>query len=160
MDVLAEGGYQYSAILHDKDVDENGQLKKEHFHVIVCFPRQKDMSALCNELDIKPNYCEPVRNRRSAERYLIHADQPDLYQYDPDKIFGPLAENVRTHVCAGETEADRVKSLLILLDSMPKPCTYRRFLLACCEAGLYAELRRMGFVLRYLLDEHNGLSGY
>lgn len=160
MDVLKSSGYQYSAILHDHDVDKEGNPKKPHFHVIVCFPRQKDLNALCNELCIKANYVEPVRNRQYAERYHIHADDPDQYQYDPSSIFGPLADRVRAHVASGETEEEKVKSLLVLLDSMPVPCTYRQFLVACCDANLYSVFRRLGNVLRHLMDEHNGLVGY
>lgn len=160
MDILKRDGYQFSAILHDKDVDKEGNLKKEHYHYVVCFPRQKDLSALSNELGIKANYIEPVRNRQYAERYHIHADDPDQFQYDPTCIFGPLADRVRAHVASGETEEDKVKSLLILLDSMPVPCTYRQFLVACCDANLYSVFRRMGAVLRHLMDEHNGLAGY
>lgn len=160
MDVLAKNGYQYSAILHDKDIDSNGQLLKEHYHVVICFPRQKDLSALANELSIVSSYIEPVRNRQYAERYHIHADHPDKFQYDVSSIFGPLADRVRAHVASGETEEEKVKSLLILLDSMPVPCTYRQFLIACCDANLYSVFRRLGNVLRYLIDEHNGLSGY
>ena len=98
MDILKRDGYQFSAILHDKDVDKEGNLKKEHYHYVVCFPRQKDLSALSNELGIKANYIEPVRNRQYAERYHIHADDPDQFQYDPTCIFGPLADRVRAHV--------------------------------------------------------------
>lgn len=160
MDVLAKNGYQYSAILHDKDLDKDGNVLKPHYHVIVCFPRQKDLSALSSELGVKPNYIEPVRNRQYAERYHIHADDPDKYQYDPSEIFGTLADRVRAHVASGATEEDKVKSLLVLLDSMPVPCTYRQFLIACCDANLYSVFRRLGNVLRHLMDEHNGLVGY
>lgn len=156
MESLEKGGYQFSACLHDADLQADGSLVKPHFHYVVCFPRQKDLSALAKELDISEQYIEPVRNKVSAERYLIHADNPDKAQYDPSNLFGPLADSVRAHVCSGKTEEDKVKSLLCLLDSMPKPCSYRRFLTACCDANLYSVFRRMGFVLKELMDEHNG----
>lgn len=160
MDILAKNGYKFSACLHDRDLDKDGNPVKEHIHVVVCFPRQKDLTALCNELGIKPNYAEPVRNRQYAERYLVHADDPDKFQYDPSAIIGPLADQVRAHVASGETEEDKVKSLLVLLDSMPKPCSYRTFLTVACDAHLYSVFRRMGFVLKELMDEHNGWGIY
>ena len=160
MDILKRNGYQYSAILHDSDVDKDGKLKKAHYHYVVCFPRQKDLTALANELGIKANYIEPVRNRQSAERYHVHADDPTQFQYDPSSIFGSLADRVRAHVASGESEEEKVKSLLVLLDTMPVPCTYRQFLVACCDANLYSVFRRLGVVLRHLIDEHNGLVGY
>lgn len=160
MDVLEKNGYQYSAILHDADLKEDGSKLGDHFHVVLCFPRQKDLSALAKELDVAPNYIEPIRNRVYAERYLVHADNPEKAQYDPSKIFGTLAENVRAHICSGKTEEDKVRSLLALLDTMPKPCSYRRFLQASCDANLYSTFRRMGFVLKELMDEHNGWGIY
>lgn len=160
MDTLQHNGYQFSAILHDKDVDSDGNILKPHYHVIVCFPRQKDLNALCNELSVKSNYVEVVRNRKYAERYHVHADDSDKFQYDSSSIFGPLADAVRAHLDVGATEEDKVKSLLALLDTMPRPCTYRMFLVACCDANLYSVFRRLGNVLRYLIDEHNGLCGY
>ena len=159
-DTLEKGGYQFTGILHDKDVKEDSTPVKPHYHCVVVFPRQKDLSALAKELSIEDRWIEPCRNRKQSERYLCHADNPDKYQYPSSDLFGPLADSVRAHLDSGITEEDKVKSLLALLDTMPMPCTYRRFLLACCDAGLYSTFRRLGNTLRYLLDEHNGLSGY
>ena len=39
---------------------------------------------------------------------------------------------------------------------MPVPCTYRKFLVAVCENGMYGDFRRMGSGVKTLLDEHNG----
>ena len=153
---LAKQGYQYAGCLHDRDLDDNVEVKKEHYHVIVSFPRQKDLSALARELDIEENYIEPVRNKISAYRYLIHLDDPEQFQYDPSCIFGTLAETTVALISGGTTEEEKVKSLLVLLDSMPVPCSYRRFLTAACDAHLYSTFRRLGSVLSQLMDEHNG----
>lgn len=160
LDILDKGGYQYSGILHDKDVDEDGNALKPHYHLVVSFPRQKDLSAFSKELDIAENYIEPVRNRLSAERYLVHADTPSKFQYDCDEIFGTTADIVKLKISSGKTEEDKVKALLQLLDTMPVPCTYRMFLIACCDSNLYSVFRRLGNTLRFLMDEHNGLAGY
>lgn len=160
LDILEKNGYQFSAILHNKDVKDDGSPVKDHYNIVVVFPRQKDLSALAKELGIEERWIEPSRNRKSAERYHVHRDHPHKYQYDPAEIFGPLADAVRAHLDGGETEEERVKSLLVLLDTMPQPCTYRQFLVACCDANLYSVFRRLGGTLRFLIDEHNGLSGY
>lgn len=153
---LAQCGYQYCGIVHDSDTDESGVLKKEHSHVVVSFPRQKDLSALARELDVEENLIEPVRNKIASYRYLVHLDDPSQFQYDPSLIFGTLAESTVAIISSGSTEEEKVKSLLVLLDSMPKPCSYRRFLIACCDAHLYSTFRRLGHVLKELMDEHNG----
>ena len=162
-DVLAKNGYQYTGILHDKDHyddDEAAPLKKPHWHYVVVFPRQKDLGPLARELDVECRFVEPCRNRVGAERYLVHRDHPHKAQYDSAELFGPLADSVRAHLDSGISESDKVMSLLALLDTMPVPCTYRQFLVAACNAGLYSVFRRLGNVLSKVLDEHNGLVGY
>lgn len=170
MEHLKRGGYQYVGILHNLDRNENGELKKPHHHVIVSFPRQKDLSALANELGIASNYIEPVRNKEASYRYLLHVprvsgseadansdiDEFDKCFYDSSALYGPLAPIAQACVLAGGTEEDKVKSLLALLDTMPVPCSYRRFLVAACDAHLYSVFRRLGHVLKELMDEHNG----
>ena len=159
-DILSRNGYQYSAILHDSDVQKDDPTKpvKEHFNIVLCFPRQRDLSVVAKELGIDERWLEPARNRVACERYHCHLDDPEKFQYDPAKIFGPLADSVRAHYEGGRTEEDKVKSLIWLLDTMPKPCSYRVFILAAANAGLYSTLRRMGGLFRPLLDEHNGYT--
>lgn len=168
VDQLDRLGFQYSAILHDRDVKLGDDKKplvpeqpvKPHWNIVLCFPRQRDLHVVAKELGIEERWLEPARNRIAVERYHIHADNPEKYQYPSAEIFGPLAENVRAHLDAGKNEDDRVMSLFLLLDTMPKPCTYRKFITACCQAGLYSTLRRMGSLFRPVFDEHNGMSGY
>lgn len=165
-DSLDRHGFQYSGILHDKDVVLGEDKKpiepitpvKPHWNIVLCFPRQRDLHVVARELDIEERWLEPARNRTAVERYHIHADNPEKFQYSSSEIFGPLAENVRAHLDSGKREDDKVYSLMLLLDTMPKPCTYRKFIIACCEAGLYGTLRRMGSLFKPCLDEHNGFS--
>lgn len=160
MDLLDKGGYQYSAILHDSDVQKDDPEKKvkDHFNIVLCFPRQRDLHVVANELGIEDRWLEPARNRAACERYHCHLDNPEKFQYDPSKIFGPLADSVRALYEGGKTEEDKVKSLIWLLDTMPVPCSYRTFIMAAANVGLYGTLRRMGSLFRPLLDEHNGYS--
>lgn len=160
MNSLQSGGYQYSAILHDCDYSSEDPSKpiKPHFHVVLCFPRQRDLHVVADELEIESRWVEPARNRVACERYLCHLDNPDKFQYDPVHIFGPLADSVRALYEGGKSEEDKVKALIYLLDTMPKPCSYRRFILSASSQGLYSTLRRMGGLFKPLLDEHNGYT--
>lgn len=160
-DTLSKGGYQYSAIVHDKDVQKDDPEKpvKPHWNIVVCFPRQRDLSVVAKELGIEERWIEPARNRVACERYHCHLDNPEKYQYNPADIFGPLADQVRAHYEGGLKEDDKVKALLFLLDTMPVPCSYRTFIVAACDAGLYSVLRRMGSLFRPIMDQHNGYSG-
>lgn len=161
LSILDKNGYQYVGILHDKDHIEDEPekpLKKPHWHFVITFTRQKDLNPLANELEIESRFLEPCRNKEGAQRYLLHLDHPLKAQYNASELFGPLSDQVRCICDSGSTEEEKVLSLLTLLDTMPKPCTYRRFLTACCEAKLYAQYRHLGSSIKYLLDEHNGIG--
>ena len=160
LDILEEKQYLFAGIIHDKDLDDKGELKKTHIHVLVYFQNQKDRCVLADELGIKDTYIRRVKSKRGAERYLVHADDPDKYQYSIDGILGSNSEVVKAMLGVKGSEADQIRAILAILDSMPVPCTYRALLNKCLDAGYYSSLRRMGQLLRYCVDEHNGLVGY
>lgn len=160
---LNECGYKYVAIDHDKDVYDShdecdpsllGSLKKKHTHVYIRFKNPRYLEPVADELEIKTNYLQPCRDTPGALGYMIHDGFPDKYQYPVEELYGPLKVEVeKLMVC--EDEGSRVLRVLDVLDSMPCPCTYRKFLVAVCECGLYGEFRRMGSGIVKLLDEHN-----
>lgn len=150
LDELGRRGFLYSAILHDKD-----EGVKPHWDIVMVFPRKRWLSAVASDLGIAEKWLEPCKSLTACQRYHCHLDNPDKYQYDPCEIFGSNAEAVRALYEGGKTEDSKVQALLFLLDTMPSPCTYRQFIVACCDAGLYGTLRRMGSLFKPLFDEHN-----
>lgn len=78
----------YIYILHDKDFEENGKHKKNHYHVLLYFPNQKLISALLNDLKIEENCIYCIRSLTSQLRYLIHQDDEDKFQYSVNDIIG------------------------------------------------------------------------
>ena len=81
--------------LHDQDIRANGENKKPHIHVVLCFEGNKSYSQICDiansvngviaPLD-SPEDCPRVNSIRGMVRYLIHIDDPDKHQYERDKI--------------------------------------------------------------------------
>ena len=76
----------YVSPLHDHDIDEDGQPKKPHYHVMVLFDTQKGIDA-CDEIieDVKgvkpPMKIFIVASPRAYARYLLHLDDPGKYPY-------------------------------------------------------------------------------
>ena len=68
--------------LHDKDVNPTGELKKEHYHVLLEFPGPTTYK------NVKENIVDPigqpipkaVMSIRGAYRYLCHLDNPEQAQ--------------------------------------------------------------------------------
>lgn len=75
----------WAYILHDKDTDENGVLKKPHIHWVGrATPRY--LSVVANFLGLPENNIEVVRNFDNTVCYLIHLNDIDKYQYSPDDV--------------------------------------------------------------------------
>lgn len=72
-----------SSPLHDKDINANGEPKKPHWHIVLCFDGKKSYSQI--ELITKSvggTRPEKVHELRAMIRYLAHLDNPDKWQYD------------------------------------------------------------------------------
>lgn len=89
--------FNYAYILHDKDkweqdvidkdtgeiIHKMGDLKKPHWHVIICFKNPRYIKKLKDELNLK--HIETC-NFYAYARYLIHKDNPKKYQYELSEI--------------------------------------------------------------------------
>lgn len=151
---LANGGYKYIGILHNKDTHEDGTLKKEHWHIVVKFPAARYNTALAKELGIPVNYIMDCQDFDAAVLYLIHHEQKDKAEYSPEDCFGTLVPHLNK-LLEDDCEDVRVLQIVNMIDSTPGRCTYREILVKACNNGLYGEFRRLGVGVKYLLDEHN-----
>lgn len=94
-EVITESGQEAICILHDKDTDPDGNLKKPHFHWIFiwsgpttykcCVEKYKPFGFV-----FAPEYRAQIVSLRGSARYLRHLDHPHKYQYDREavKCFG------------------------------------------------------------------------
>ena len=69
---LIKANYDHIGILHDKDFDENGVVKKPHYHIIVRCKNAVWNTALCKELGITANYSEQIRNIDNTILYFFY----------------------------------------------------------------------------------------
>ena len=92
MEKLNKNGYNFAAILHDKDVYEDGEhegeTKKAHWHIIVRFKNAVWNTAVAKELGIEPNYLEACKDGDSALLYLVHYGKEEKFQYEYEAVFG------------------------------------------------------------------------
>lgn len=84
LDKLRETGLQIAiSPLHDKDLNPDGEEKKEHYHIIFNYDgptTYEHVKELCDSL----NMTIPIKleSLRGMYRYHIHQDNPEKYQYD------------------------------------------------------------------------------
>lgn len=76
-------GYCYA--LHDRDVDEYGELKKPHMHFFFQgVPEKKQIKYIWDNLGVQ--YGEYVRSISGMFEYLTHENNPDKFHYPRDII--------------------------------------------------------------------------
>lgn len=75
--------------LHCFDVDPNGEIKKEHWHIVLCFEGVKTNEQV-KKLIEPLNATIPIQlnSVRGMVRYMAHLDNPEKYQYPVDQIIG------------------------------------------------------------------------
>ena len=161
---IIRSSYSYVCILHNKDTwteeDELnnpehkfGDLKKPHFHIIIKFAQARWNTSISSELGITPNYLEPCRSFKNAGVYLVHSGIDDKHQYDISELEGSLVPDV-VKALDPRSENERIILLLSLIDDMGW-ITYRKLLDVALQHDLYSDVRRMGFILSRVIDEHN-----
>lgn len=74
--------------LHNLDTNEStGELKKAHWHIVLCFDGKKSfdqVKAILDEIHAPiPQVCHSMRG---AIRYMAHLDNPEKHQYSLDQI--------------------------------------------------------------------------
>ena len=85
LSVIRSKFIDWAYILHDKDVNENGELKKPHIHWVGrATPRC--LSVVSNFLGLPENDIEVVKNFDNMVMYLIHLNDIDKFQYSPDDV--------------------------------------------------------------------------
>lgn len=155
---LQSGGYNFAAVLHDKDVYEDGEhageLKKPHWHIVIRFKNAVWNTAIAKELGITPNYLEACKDVDSSLLYLVHYGNEKKAQYDYEEVFGPLCLKLAT-LLSDTDEGTRALNIVEIVENSPGPIGYSELIKKAVAAGLYADLRRMGSFAVGLLREHN-----
>ena len=151
-----EKNYSYAFIEHNSDIDENGQLKKSHTHVVIRFTNYKWQNALAKELNIKPNYLEKCRNLEKALKYLIHFEDSDKFQYDIDLVHGDLKKKLKYYLRdTNITESEKVLQLINFIKEYDKRLRLSEFIEICCQCNMYDIYRRSQFSFNKIIEEHN-----
>lgn len=102
--------------LHDKDSNPDGEVKKAHYHLLICFEGPttlKNAQELSNSI-LSGVLVKPIESVRGMYRYLTHEDNPEKFHYDKKNIvllngFDP--QNVLSNSDESEI-ADRVIQII------------------------------------------------
>ena len=109
----------WAYITHDKDIDDDGLLKKSHIHFI---GRNKEdvitPAGVMYHLGIPENAIQQIRYWKSAVQYLIHKNAPDKVQYGIEDITSNFDVSMYFKDAKDETEeAQRIINFIYQTES-------------------------------------------
>lgn len=158
--------FEYAYILHNEDVWEEdteehkvGELKKEHYHVLVYFKNARSIDSVKKELNIQ--HLETC-NFYAYTRYLIHKDNPRKHQYSKEEI----KTNIDTRIYNAlkrdyNSQEQDTRILLDFIFSIRQQSfvTYKQLIEYAIENDCLLELKRNINFYRPLIDD-NGFRRY
>lgn len=78
-------------IVHDKDKKWNDKLIEPHIHVYVELPTKRSIERIADRIGISQHFIDYPKGKNrffpfNEKAYLIHAQQPDKYQYEVNEV--------------------------------------------------------------------------
>lgn len=156
-EVLASlGDYfvEFATIVHDKDVNENGELKKEHIHWVGRKKNGSKIETVAKVAGLKVNEIEIVRNFKKMVRYLVHLDTPTKAQYSAEDI--DCNFEIETFL-DGRNEGQNV---LNFVEKRLAGATYMQLLKDSIADGTYSDLRRNYGFIKLVVEEEQEVRTY
>lgn len=148
--------YDCAYILHNRDVTEEGELKKEHYHVVLRVPNGTWSSAICKDLGIDHVFIEQVKKFDNALQYLIHYNDTDKVQYNINEVKGNLKTKLVESINKiDKSEGEKVIELIDYIEKQDTRITIKQFASYCASQGYWSEFRRSASIFIKIIDEHN-----
>lgn len=114
LDIAKEMRHElYALIVHDKDVMEDGQLKKTHKHLVLELVNPIAFTSM--QKHFKGAHIEPIKYKKSAYQYLIHNSltSKEKYQYPLTDIISNNFELVKEIIESEEVETFNESKVLL-----------------------------------------------
>lgn len=117
MDILRNTGLPIAiSPLHDKDKNPTGEVKKAHYHLILCYPGPTTGSVVKSLTDdLSQPWPMPIDSVQGVYRYLTHQDNQEKHQYSAEDIVLLNGFNIRDYADLSTTDKARIKIELIKL---------------------------------------------
>lgn len=104
---------------HDKDIKEDGELKKAHYHVLLCFGNTTTYkTALKYAEELGANIVKPISSSKGAYEYWTHKNNPEKAQYDEADMqyFGGFTKE--DNIGKSENEVNEMLATIIEIVNM------------------------------------------
>ncbi len=146
---------RFVAIVHDRDIKEGGELKKEHIHGVYKFD---NASSIGSVLKLIPNHesnlINPVKSCRSMMRYLVHRDNPEKTSYSPAELLGNASLALR-YLNDSDMEGEKMLRVIEYIEAYDGYLRFRDFFRWTIENKLYDVIRRNSYLIKEIVREAN-----
>lgn len=148
--------YVYAYIIHNKDITEDGEIKKEHIHLILFLENARDLKSIVEEFKIEKNLVEKVKSKRYMIRYLTHEDQTEKAQYNKkDIITNNESEILKAYKT--EDEEQQISKILTYIITKKRTVNFTEITDFAIQEGYYKTMRKGIWIIKNILEEHNNL---
>ena len=111
---------RYALIVHDQDIDKDGNPEEPHVHVMMCFGNARHVTAIAKALGDKPQQIQVWDDRAdNGFAYLLHITKgrKNARQYDPKTVianfdYGALIKKLQIEVEQKESSAHNIRDML------------------------------------------------
>lgn len=146
--------YNYACIIHDKDKDDDGNIKKEHIHLLIFFNNARWGSSILKEINIdNPNLIQFRDNKVESIRYLIHADNKNKYQYNVCDIDSNI--NIEIYFSSKDDETKDISLIIEYISDYVGIINFYQIYYFVIENNCWSTYRRNYSIIKDLMIEHN-----
>ena len=126
--------------LHDKDVNDTGEPKKAHYHIILCYSGPTSYSVVKTLTDsLGQPIPQALEQVRGYYRYLTHMDNPEKYQYCAEDIETINGFNIIDFVDLTRSEVAKIKRRLQMIIRERDFTEYSQLMDFCMDEGCFEE---------------------
>lgn len=116
-DILTQTGLTIAVSpLHDKDINPDGEPKKAHYHIILCYEGPTTGSIVKKLVDeLNQPIPQPIDSVRGLYRYFTHKDNPEKAQYNENNITTINGFDISNYADLSVREKEKIKAELMTL---------------------------------------------
>ena len=152
---------EYAYILHDCDREDDGTLKKEHYHLYVKFLKRVSYSTIAKAFNINANsdLIDNARDRNRVIRYMTHQDYAEKYQYDFEFIHTYLINSTELEaICSNDVDNIPTNETIDFNNLLAYALSDECWTITCLTRyalnnGMFATFRRCYQILKEILKE-------
>lgn len=130
-DILQKTGLEIAVSpLHDKDKNPTGEVKKAHYHIVLCYNNTVTGRMVKELVDsLNQPMPLPIDSVRGLYRYFTHKDNPEKYQYDESEITTINGFNILDFADLSSADKTKIKLELIKFIVEKNICEYSDFII-------------------------------